>query len=235
MADMKFTEAFIKRSLDVALLSPTATPREIEDLARVVHAEGFGQICVASLHVKRAASVLGSGPSKVVACVGFPHGTCLTETKVFEAERARKDGAGEIDMVLNLGAFLGGDFASARQDIAAVVQAAAGAPVKVIIETPYLTTAQKIAASQLVGESGAAFVKTCTGVSPDPVALYEDVRLIRRTIGSAMGLKASGRVGNYLRFVSMIEAGANRVGLMLAQAREILRGWAEEQREGNKP
>jgi deoxyribose-phosphate aldolase len=99
--------------------------------------------------------------------------------------------------------------------------------VKVIIETPLLDAAQKVEASRLVKDAGAAFVKTCTGTCADPLALYEDVRLIRQTIGPDMGLKASGRVGNYFRLLSMIEAGANRVGLVLEQARAILQGFAE--------
>ena len=106
---------------------------------------------------------------------------------------------------------------------------AAGRPVKVIIETPFLTAEQKTDASRLVQAAGAAFVKTCTGFSPDPVALYEDIRLIRQTVGPEMGIKASGRVGNYFRFMTMLEAGATRVGLVLEQAREILRGWEAAQ------
>jgi len=95
----------------------------------------------------------------------------------------------------------------------------------VIIEAPFLTADQKADAARLVQDAGAAFVKTCTGFSPDPVALYEDIRLIRQTVGPGMGIKASGRVGTYFRFVTMLEAGATRVGLVLEQAHEILRDW----------
>ena len=152
-------------------------------------------------------------------------GAMKTAMKVFETEQAVADGADEIDMVLNLGAFLGGDRRYAEDDVGAVVAAAAGRPVKVIIETPFLTADQKADASRLVQAAGAAFVKTCTGFSPDPVALYEDIRLIRQTVGPEMGIKASGRVGNYFRFMTMLEAGATAVsGLVLDQAREILRG-----------
>jgi deoxyribose-phosphate aldolase len=137
-------------------------------------------------------------------------------------------------MVLNIGVFLDGDFKSAEGDVRAVVKAAGGAVVKVIIETPFLTDRQKADASRVAQAAGAAFVKTCTGFSPDPSALYEDIRLIRRTVGPNMGVKASGRVGNYFRFAAMLEAGANRIGLNLQQAREILRGWkAEHPRSGN--
>jgi len=147
---------------------------------------------------------------------------------VFETEAAAAEGAGEIDMVLNLGALLAGDFKLAEADVKAVVRAAQGRPVKVIIETPFLTARQKADASRIVQAGGAAFVKTCTGTSPDPIALYEDIRLIRQTVGPGMGIKASGRVGTWFRYASMIEAGATRVGLVLEQAREILRGLEEE-------
>ncbi|MHB9037376.1 MAG: deoxyribose-phosphate aldolase [Armatimonadota bacterium] len=220
----------LKKTLDVALLKPTATTQEIESLAKTLADEGFYYMCVNSLYTKAAANVLKGSSVKVVACVGFPHPTMKTETKVFETDICVTEGAGEIDMVLDLGALIGGDFTRAEDDIRAVVKAAAGLPVKVIIETPYLNRQQKKDASLLVKNAGAAFVKTCTGDSPDPVALYEDVRLIRETIGPDMQIKASGRVGNYFRFTSMLEAGANRVGLILDQARVIIDGWEEAQK-----
>lgn len=225
---MKITTEQIKQTLDVALLKPTATAAEIEALAKVLREEAFSFMCVNSFHTGMAAQALQGSHVKVVACVGFPQGAVKTDTKVFETVAAIADGAGEIDMVLNLGAFLGGDMKFAEADIRAVVRAAEGRPVKVIIETPFLTMRQKIEASKVVQGGGAAFVKTCTGTSPDPIALYEDVRLIRQTVGPTMGIKASGRVGNYFRFATMLEAGATRVGLVLEQAREILRGHQEE-------
>jgi deoxyribose-phosphate aldolase len=224
---MKTSAIELKKILDVALLKPTATASEIATLAGVIREEGFGQICVNTLHVSGAATALKGSTAKVVACVGFPMGAVRTDTKVFETERALADGAHEIDMVLNLGALFGGDHHAAEADIRAVVKAAAGAPVKVILETPFLSRQQKIDAARLSQNAGAAFVKTCTGFSPDPLALYEDVRLLRQAIGQRMGLKASGRVGNAFRVVSLLEAGATRFGLILEQAREILRGWDE--------
>jgi len=222
---MDITREQIKKMLDVALLQPTNTAAQIEELAHVVRDEGFGQICVQGLWVSLAASILKGSDAKVVACVGFPAGALKTQVKVFDTEQAVADGADEIDMVLNLGMFHGGNRQYAEEDVRAVVRAARGRPVKVIIETPYLNEEQKVDAARLVQNAGAAFVKTCTGTSPDPMALYEDVRLIRQTVGPEMGIKASGRVGNYFRFMTMKEAGATRVGLVLAQAREILRGW----------
>jgi deoxyribose-phosphate aldolase len=212
----------------VALLKPTATVAEIEALAAVLRQEGFSFMCVNSFHTATAARSLKGSNVKVVTCVGFPQGAVKTDTKVFETEAAAAEGAGDIDMVLNLGAFLGGDLKLAEADIRAVVRAAKGLPVKVIIETPFLTMQQKIDASRVVQAGGASFVKTCTGTSPDPIALFEDIRLIRQTIGPTMGIKASGRVGNWFRFQTMMEAGATRIGLVLEQAREILRGRQED-------
>jgi len=230
---MNITAEEIKGMLDVALLPPTTTPTAVEALALVVRNEGFGQMCVNTAHIQRAVAALKGSRAKVVAPVGFPLGAVKTEIKVLETEQAIADGAAEIDMVLNLGVFLDGDFKSAEGDVRAVVSAARGAPVKVIIETPFLTDRQKADASRVAQAAGAAFVKTCTGFSPDPSALYEDIRLIRRTVGPNMGVKASGRIGNYFRFAAMLEAGANRVGLNLEQAREILHGWeAEHPRSG---
>jgi deoxyribose-phosphate aldolase len=221
---MDFSARQIKDALDVALLSPIATPAAIDGLAQVVRDEDFRFLCVHSLHTKRAASILQGSAAKVVACVAFPQGVVKTSLKAIETEQAVTDGAGEIDMVLALGALFAGDYAYAEKDVQAVVKAAGRAPVKVIIETPYLSAEQKTQAAKIAQAGGAAFVKTCTGCSPDPVALYEDIRLIRQTVGPHMGIKASGRVGNYFRFVSMMEAGATRVGLILDQAREILNG-----------
>lgn len=225
---MTMTPETIKRTLDVALLKPTATGAEIEALAAVLAAEAFSFMCVNSFHVARAARALRGSAVTVVACVGFPQGAVTTETKVFETAGAVADGAGEIDMVLNLGTFLGDNAAYAEADIRAVVRAADGRPVKVIIETPFLSPAKKAEASRLVQAANASFVKTCTGTSADPVALFEDVRLIREAVGPDMGIKASGRIGTYFRYAAMLEAGANRVGLVLEQAREILRGLEEE-------
>jgi deoxyribose-phosphate aldolase len=224
---MDITKTAMLASMDVAMLDPTATEAQIRGLAEATLKEGYGFVCVHSLHVKPCFEILQGTPHKIVGCVGFPMGIIKTAFKVAEVEGALADGASEIDMVLNLGAFLGGNLEFAAADIAAVVAAAAGAPVKVIIETPYLNRDQKAAAARLVKDAGAAFVKTCTGYSPDPVALYEDVRLIRQTIGPDMGVKASGRMRNYHRFISMIEAGANRVGLSLSGARETVRGWEQ--------
>jgi deoxyribose-phosphate aldolase len=224
---MDLTLDQVRHMLDVAQLSPTATPAEVEELAETVRREDFRFICVHSLHTKRAADILKGSKAKVVSCVGFPQGVVRSSLKALEAEGCAEDGAGEIDMVMALGALKAGDRAYVEADIRAVVMAVRPLPVKVIIETPWLSDREKVLASMIIRDAGAAFVKTCTGCSPDPIALFEDVRLIRKTVGPDFGIKASGRVGSYFRLASMVEAGATRVGLVLPQAREIIRGWEE--------
>ena len=228
---MKTNTNQIKQTLDVAHLKATATEAEIKTLAHTLVNEGYRYLCVNSIHTAAAAQALAGSNVGVVACVGFPLGAVKTSAKVFETEASIAEGATEIDMVLDLGSLFAGDYKRAESDVREVVQAAQGRPVKVIIETPYLSMKQKIEASKIVQAAGAAFVKTCSGASPDPIALYEDIKLIRQTVGPKMGIKASGRVGSFLRYMTMLEAGADRVGLILDQAREILRGCEEQNGE----
>jgi len=225
---MAISREDILQMFDVALLRPTTTAADVEDFAKAAQAEHLRQICVNTVHIARAVAALKGTAVKVVAPIGFPLGATKTEVKVYEAEHALTDGAAELDMVLNLGALFDGDLQTTKADIQAVVRVASGRPVKVIIETPLLTDEQKANAARLAQEAGAAFVKTCTGFSPEPLALFEDVRLIRQVVGPTMGVKASGRVGSYLRFKAMLEAGANRIGLSLEQARAILNGWEDQ-------
>jgi len=230
---MDISREQILSMFDVALLRATTTAADVEDFAKAAQEERLRQICVNTVHIARAVAALRGTAVKVVAPIGFPMGITKTEVKVVEAEHALREGAAELDMVLNLGALFDGDFNTAEEDIRAIVRVAGGRPVKVIIETPLLNQEQKVSASRLAQAAGAAFVKTCTGFSPEPLALFEDVRLIRNAVGPTMGVKASGRVGSYLRFQTMLEAGANRIGLSLEQAREILKGWEAQHRKAH--
>ncbi len=230
---MDISREDILSMFDVSLLRATTTAADVEDFVKAAQEECLRQICVNTVHIARAVAALRGTAVKEVAPIGFPMGITKTEVKVVEAEHALREGAAELDMVLNLGALFDGDFKTAEEDIRAIVRVAGGRPVKVIIETPFLNQEQKVSASRLAQAAGAAFVKTCTGFSPEPLALFEDVRLIRSAVGPTMGVKASGRVGNYLRFQTMLEAGANRIGLSLEQAREILKGWEEQHRKAH--
>ncbi|MEW6284312.1 MAG: deoxyribose-phosphate aldolase, partial [Candidatus Eremiobacterota bacterium] len=157
------------------------------------------------------ASELAGSDVMVCTVVGFPLGATSTEGKVAETRQALQDGADEIDMVINVGALKDGRFDDVGRDIAAVVEAADGKTVKVILETGLLSQDEKIRACQLSKEAGAHFVKTSTGFGPGG-ATVEDIALMRATVGPNMGVKASGGVRDYATAVKMIEAGATRIG-----------------------
>jgi deoxyribose-phosphate aldolase len=174
---------------------------------------GFASVCVNPTWARRVSEALrGSG---VVACcvVGFPLGATTAEIKAMEARRALRDGAREIDMVINVGALKSGDFDLVRRDIAGVAEACreAGALCKVILETALLSDEEKVMASQLAVEAKADFVKTSTGFGPGGATVY-DVALMREAVGPKIGVKASGGIRSAEDVKQMIAAGATRIG-----------------------
>ena len=148
---------------------------------------------------------------RVCTVIGFPLGANAPEVKAFEAEVAVRDGAQELDMVINVGALKSGDLALVKHDIEGVVRAGAGHVVKVIIETGLLTDEEKRTACRLAKEAGASFVKTCTGFSGG-AANAHDIRLMRETVGPEMGVKASGGIRTRESALELISAGATRIG-----------------------
>jgi len=203
----------VARLVDHTLLKPDATPDQIAQLCYEARKYEFASVCVNPSHVKLCAELLRGSPVKVCTVIGFPLGASSPEVKAFEAETALRDGATEIDMVINVGALKGKDFDLVAQDINGVVRMAhsAGALVKVIIETALLDEEEKVTACLLSKEAGADYVKTSTGFSGGG-ATVDDVALMRRVIGPEMGVKASGGVGSYDDAKSMIKAGATRLG-----------------------
>jgi len=199
--------------IDHTLLKPTATADQIRQLCAEAREYKFAAVCVNPVWVPLCAEILAGSPVAVCTVVGFPLGADLSETKAFEAERCVALGAGEIDMVINIGALKAQDFAAVRDDIAAVVSNshAAGAIVKVIIEAAYLTDEEKVAACVLAKNAGADFVKTSTGFGPSG-ATAADVALMRRVVGPDIGVKAAGGIRSGGDFKSMVAAGANRIG-----------------------
>jgi deoxyribose-phosphate aldolase len=160
----------------------------------------------------RAAELCYIGSAvKVCTVIGFPLGVNQTSVKVYEAAQAVKDGAEELDMVLHIGALKSQDDDYVRKDIKAVVEAAPGKVIKVILETGLLTGEEKQRACRIVKEAGAHFVKTSTGFGPGG-ATVEDIVLMRKTVGPDFGVKASGGVRTYEDALQMIKAGANRIG-----------------------
>jgi len=199
--------------IDHTLLKPDATPDQIAQLCFEARKYGFASVCVNPGHVRLCADLLRGSDVKVCTVIGFPLGATSPEAKVYETETALRDGATEIDMVLNIGALKGGDLTWVARDIRSVVETAhaAGAIVKVIIETSLLTDEEKVTASLLAKEADADFVKTSTGFAGGG-ATPEDVALIRRVVGPEMGVKASGGVRTLEEARSMVAAGATRIG-----------------------
>ena len=228
MSNVTRTEANavpIARLIDHTLLRATATESEITTLCSEAAAYGFATVCVNPWHVRKASELLQGASSGVCTVVGFPLGATLTSVKAFETEQAILNGATEVDMVLAVAALKEKRFALVRDDIRAVVTAAGQTPVKVILETCYLTDDEVITASELCVEAGASFVKTSTGFGTGG-ATVPRVTLMRQTVGDALGVKASGGIRDLKTARAMIAAGANRLGCSAGVA--IVGGLAAE-------
>lgn len=197
--------------IDHTLLKADAQPGDIEKLCMEAKTHQFASVCVNPANVPLAYQILKDTSVKVCTVVGFPLGATLSEVKAFETAAAIKAGAGEIDMVINIGALKSKNYDLVEADIRAVVEAAQGTLVKVIIETCLLTNEEKEIACQLAKKAGAQFVKTSTGFSTGG-ATIEDIQLMRKTVGPEMGVKASGGVRDRKTALQMIEAGATRIG-----------------------
>ena len=201
----------LAKMIDYTLLNPSATRDQVERLCDEARSYGVYAVCVNSTWVPLAVNALRGTDVKVCSTVGFPLGTSLPAVKAFEAQTVLSLGAAEVDMVMNVGALKSRDLAAVREDIERVVKACKQAPVKVIIETGYLSDEEKVQACKLAQEAGAAFVKTSTGFGSGG-ATATDVMLMRRTVGERFGVKAAGGIRTYKDCVAMIEAGANRIG-----------------------
>lgn len=185
----------LARLIDHTLLKPEATPDDIAGLCRQAKEYGFATVCVHPCYVPAAYSLLSGSPVAVCAVVGFPLGANAPSVKAQEAAVAVREGASEVDVVMNAGLFLGGYKELVQKDLEGVIQAARrenpGAVIKVILETCLLNEREKIEACRLVVAAGANFVKTSTGFGKSG-ATVQDVALLRRTVGPGVGVKASG-------------------------------------------
>jgi deoxyribose-phosphate aldolase len=198
--------------IDHTLLKPEATEDQILRLCEEARTFGFASVCVQPRYVRLASRALRDTGVAVCTVVGFPHGANETEVKVYEAQLAVSRGAREIDMVLPIGAVKSGRWEEVRTDIGSVVRAVPHpALVKVILETAYLTDAEKRTACLIAKEEGAAFVKTSTGFGPGGATLH-DVRLMREVVGPEVGVKAAGGIRDPETARKMIQAGATRIG-----------------------
>jgi len=221
--------ADLGKLIDHTLLKPEATRDEVVKLCEEARKHRFASVCVNTTWVPLCKALLGGSDVMVCAVVGFPLGAMSPTSKAYEAREAVRQGAREIDMVINIGALKSGDFETVFEDICRVVKSSAPAGVKVILETSALDNDQKIIGCTLSKLAGAAFVKTSTGFGKGG-ATVEDIALMRRIVGTELGVKASGGVRTAEDAVRMAAAGANRLGASASVA--IVTGTADGKSKG---
>jgi deoxyribose-phosphate aldolase len=207
------TQVPINRLIDHTLLKADASEDQIRQLCDEAVEYKFYTVCVNPYYVKLCAQLLGGTDSLVCSVVGFPLGATLTEVKVFETQRVLRDGASEVDMVMNIGALKSDQMDVVREDMAKVADTChqGEAILKVIIEAALLTDEEKETACQTAVDAGADFVKTSTGFGPGGASI-EDVALMRHVVGPDIGVKAAGGIHTYAQAQQMIAAGATRIG-----------------------
>ena len=201
----------LAKFIDHTLLKPEATRTQIEALCAEAAEHNFATVCVNGSRVELAYSLLEESDVQVATVVGFPLGAMEADVKRYETEAAIDEGAGEIDMVMNVGRFIDGDHDFIVREIRDVVEAADDHVVKVILETCLLSNEQIEQACKLVVQAQAHFVKTSTGFG-SAGATIEHVKLMRETVSQFAGVKAAGGIRNAADAHAMIEAGATRLG-----------------------
>lgn len=201
----------INKYIDHTNLKPFATKEDIAKLCEEAEKHQFASVCVNPYYVKLASELLKDSSTKVCTVIGFPLGQNTTEIKVNETKKALEDGCDEFDMVINVGALKDNKLDFVLEEIKQVVLAANGKTVKVIIETGLLTKEEIITATCLTCKAGAHFVKTCTGVSKG-IATVEDVKLMKEHISGNTQIKASAGIKDKETAISLINAGASRIG-----------------------
>lgn len=212
--------------MDHTLLKATATPDQIKKICKEAKEIGAASVCINPCNVKQVSAELAGTEVKVCTVIGFPLGANTSEVKAFETKDSIQNGAQEVDMVINIGALMAGDTDTVYQDIKAVVDAAEGTTVKVIIETCYLTDEQKKQACEAALKAGAQFVKTSTGFGTGGANAH-DVALMREVVGDKMQIKASGGIHTYDEAMAVLDASADRLGVSASPA--ILAGAPAEQ------
>ena len=219
------TKVQLAGMIDHSLLRPQSTRDEFEKTRAEAAQYEFKAVCINPVHVGMLASSLKGSKVRICSVVGFPFGTHPARVKAAETREVIRLGAREVDMVIRMGALKEGRNQEVVEDIRAVVEASSGFPVKVILETCYLTEEEKIRGCKLAVEAGASFVKTSTGFGAGG-ATAEDVKLMRKIVGERVGVKAAGGIKTLADALKMIEAGANRLGTSgsVAIVRELEKG-----------
>jgi len=211
MAHPKYTLAQVAKTIDHALLRPDMSRDEVRSGCEVALKYDVASVCCKPADVAFCAEILRGSNVHVGTVVGFPHGNSATSTKVFETKQVVADGATEIDVVMNIGWMKSGMHDEVRDEIAAVVAAASGNQVKVILENAYLTKEEIVKACQLCEAAGADYVKTSTGFAPTG-AVLEDVQLMRASVSSKVEVKSAGGVKSLDMLLSFMDAGVKRSG-----------------------
>ena len=202
----------LAKLIDHTDVRPTATDADIKRLCDEAVKHGFCAVCVQPYFVRLASRLLANESGvKVCTVVGFPFGTNVTDVKVFEAKKAIEDGAEELDVVMNISAVKSGNYAYLEEELNKIMSVAEDTVIKLIIETGYLTVEEMKKVCDIAVKAGVDYIKTCTGFGPRGVSL-DDVRLIKEFTGGKVGIKASGGIRTYEQAVSLIEAGATRLG-----------------------
>ena len=201
----------VSKYIDHTNLRPDAIESDIIKLCKEALAFKFASVCINPIHVPLAVSILQNEKIKVSTVVGFPLGATSSEMKFAESRFLTHQGAEELDMVINIGALKQKEYGIVENDIARVVDAADGNPVKVIIETCLLNEEEMLRACKIILNAGAAYVKTSTGFSTEG-ARVEDIKLIKKNVGKDLGIKASGGIKTLEEVKLMISAGTNRIG-----------------------
>ena len=202
----------LARMIDHTVLKPDATEQDIIKACQEAKEYEFASVCVNPYNVSLAREQLEGSGVKVCTGIEYPLGATTTNTKVFEAKDAIDNGAQELDMVINIGALKSKKYDLVEKEIQAVVEVCRGKVLfKVILETCLLSEEEKVIVCQMAKKAGADFIKTSTGVSTGG-ATVEDIKLIRKTVGQNIGVKASGGIRSYETAIEMIKAGANRIG-----------------------
>lgn len=211
-------EIFLKQN-DHSLLKPTLTTKDLTEGLEFAAESGCGAVCISPHRLDLAAKILKGTDVIIATVVGFPTGTHATSVKVAEARQVIQDGATDLDMVMDIGALLSGEDAAVQDDIAAVVQAAEGNPVKVILEVGYLTDTQIVRACELATDAGVAYVKTSTGFATGGADAH-NIALMRKSAGKHVKVKASGALSSLADVQAVYDAGADRWGI--SRTRQIL-------------
>lgn len=211
MAHPKYSKQKIAKTIDHSLLKPEMTRDEVRQGCEIAKKYDVASVCCKPSDVAFCAEILKGTDVEIGTVVGFPHGSSTTATKVFETKAAIADGATEIDMVLNIGLLKSGMYEEVKSDIKAVVDAAGGKMVKVILENAYLTDDEKVTACKLCEAAGAHYVKTSSGYAPTG-ATVADVKLMRASVSPKVKVKSAGGVRTLDALIEMLDAGIERSG-----------------------